>query len=183
MGAILGSSIRSTAGNAVFNQVEQLRSLTKAWREGSGSLSDVQREVRKFTNHDLLKNSRAFAHFLRLANVAESHHRVRMLSKSDGSASTSAVRALPDKPDSSGGAISSLLSSGAATADEIHSALSTQRTELILTAHPTEVNRKTLLNHTAKIQKFLAEADRCREVGGRAAVMGEHLGGTRYQPG
>ncbi|GMI30469.1 hypothetical protein TrRE_jg8494, partial [Triparma retinervis] len=171
MGAILGSSIRSTAGTAVFNQVEQLRSLTKAWREGSGSLSDVQREVRKFTNQDLLTNARAFAHFLRLANVAESHHRVRMLSKQDDSATGSTVRALPDKPDSCGGAISSLLSSGAASASEIFEALSTQRTELILTAHPTEVNRKTLLNHTSAIQSLLAEADLHRSGGTKYSQM------------
>ena len=55
MGAILGSSIRSTAGSKVFDQVEMLRSKTKAWRDGSGSLSDVQKEVKKFSNSDLLK--------------------------------------------------------------------------------------------------------------------------------
>jgi len=216
MGAILGSSIRSTAGSKVFDQVEMLRSKTKAWRDGSGSLSDVQKEVKKFSNSDLLKvrpseersdelltlalgtnarrtlspttviilthhpnpfrnvlrssqNARAFAHFLRLANVAESHHRVRMLSQPSSSLSASSILALPSKPDSCGGTISSLLSSGSTTAEEIFEALSTQKTELILTAHPTEVNRKTLLNHTAKIQSLLSQADDVRS------------GGTKYE--
>lgn len=43
--------------------------------------------------------------------------------------------------------------------------LNTQKVSLILTAHPTEVNRKTLLTQTRRVQSYLAAADDLRTSG------------------
>lgn len=62
----------------------------------------------------------------------------------------------------SGGVLKSLLESGR-TADEIFQALTTQKIELVLTAHPTEVNRRTILQKQRRVQKILTSADDLRD--------------------
>jgi phosphoenolpyruvate carboxylase len=63
---------------------------------------------------------------------------------------------------SSGGVLKSLLDSGK-TADEIFDALTKQKVELVLTAHPTEVNRRTILEKQRRVQKILTSADSLRD--------------------
>lgn len=81
--------------------------------------------------------SRAFAHFLSLANAAETHNRVRQLREelihSDG------VLATPNREDSLNGTINELLGQGKSPSDIYH-AITSQKIELVLTAHPTEVS-------------------------------------------
>ena len=55
--------------------------------------------------------------------------------------------------DMEGKDINDLLAAGI-PADEIYEALSTSTTELVLTAHPTEVNRRTTLESTVEFKKF-----------------------------
>lgn len=62
----------------------------------------------------------------------------------------------------SGGVLKSLLESGH-SADEIFDNLATQQVELVLTAHPTEVNRRTILEKHRRVQKVLTKADLLRE--------------------
>ena len=78
MGTILGDCIKTTSNSGVFEKVEKMRSLTKAWRDDQGNqvdLSAVVDEVSTFSNADIHATARAFNHFLRLANSAESHQR------------------------------------------------------------------------------------------------------------
>lgn len=62
----------------------------------------------------------------------------------------------------SGGVLKSLLESGK-SADEIFDALMKQKVELVLTAHPTEVNRRTILEKQRRVQKILTNADSLRD--------------------
>ncbi len=62
----------------------------------------------------------------------------------------------------SGGALKSLLDQGHSP-DEIFDALISQKVELVLTAHPTEVNRRTILEKQRRVQRILTKADYLRE--------------------
>ena len=62
----------------------------------------------------------------------------------------------------SGGALKSLLDQGHSP-DEIFDALVGQKVELVLTAHPTEVNRRTILEKQRRVQRILTKADYLRE--------------------
>ena len=77
------------------------------------------------------------------------------------SAKEDSCGALPNKHDSCGGAISDLLDKGVSK-QQIFESLTSQRTDLIFTAHPTEVNRRTILAHTELIQRYLSDADAAR---------------------
>lgn len=59
----------------------------------------------------------------------------------------------------------SLLENGH-SAEEIFKTLSTQQVELVLTAHPTEVNRRTILEKQRRVQEILTQADQLRSLGG-----------------
>jgi phosphoenolpyruvate carboxylase len=206
MGSLLGKVIRQHDGQEMFNKVEHMRALAKDWREqGAGrgksesaetttsaaateaeaeteSLKDLVAYAAGLANAELFQVSRAFTHFLAIANAAEGHHRSRRLNlskqetTSSGSSSGSSTSsgggggALYPKPDSCGGVLPALLEKGH-SADAIWQALSTQQTELVLTAHPTEVNRRTILRKHRRIQTILTEADGIRlTTGGGAAT-------------
>ena len=174
MGSLLGKVVRAHEGEHIFGQVETLRNLAKVWREaGAGRGEDKEKAEKAFaelatavsnlTDMELYTVSRAFTHFLALANAAEAHHRVRRLKAYQVEAKES-YGALYPKSDSCGGVIPSLLELGHSK-EEIMEALSTQTTELVLTAHPTEVNRRTILYKNRRIQEILIKADNYRASG------------------
>lgn len=111
-------------------------------------------------DEDLFLVSRAFTHFLAIANSAEAHHRARVLAMEDP---TGGVHALSGRPDSCGGVLPALAEKY--DKDTLWDALTSQTVELVLTAHPTEVNRKTILNKKRRIQEILTQADRYRMMG------------------
>lgn len=181
MGSLLGKTIIQHEGPDIFAKVEGMRQLAKTWREqGAGRQTDTAAGDRAFaelvefaadmTNKELYTVSRAFTHFLAIANAAEGHHRTRRLhelllreSKS-GLLSHRPNAALYPRHDSCGGVIPDLLSKGFSK-EEVYQALVTQTAELVLTAHPTEVNRRTILHKNRRIQAILTQADVYRRAG------------------
>ena len=69
----------------------------------------------------------------------------------------------PRGPDSCGGMLTQFLYDGRATANELYRTLTTQKVELMLTAHPTKVNHRTLLAKHLRVQEYLLESDRIAE--------------------
>jgi phosphoenolpyruvate carboxylase len=106
MGSLLGHIIQEHHGEEIFEKIESLRALAKNWREaGAGRVPGKAAEAdeyfqelvgacSKLTNDEMLIISRAFTHFLAIANSAESHHRVRILKKA------TTFEALPERYDS-----------------------------------------------------------------------------------
>lgn len=125
------------------------------WREAGAGRYESQTAEETFEslaefassldNSDLFMVSRAFTHFLALANAAEGHHRSRiLLQQTDHGAFAS-------KNDSCFGVLPQLLEEH--DADTVFKALTTQVVELVLTAHPTEVNRRTILDKQRRVQQ------------------------------
>jgi hypothetical protein len=104
--------------------------------------------------HDV---SRSFTNFLALANSAENHHRMRKL-RSSLIAEDSELGLWP-KIDSCGGGVSNLLARNGGDAAVLAAALKSQTVEIVLTAHPTEVNRRTLLKKLHRIKRYLEQMD------------------------
>jgi phosphoenolpyruvate carboxylase len=80
-------------------------------------------------------------------NAAEVHHRLRVMRQNElSSEMKSHVGPLPITGDSVRGTIDVILDGEEAVSkDEIFNKLIHQKVEIVLTAHPTEVNRKSLL--------------------------------------
>jgi len=183
MGSILGHVIQEHEGAEIFEKVEELRSLAKTWRDQGAHSDAAFQKMAEFASslsqEELYKVSRAFTHFMAIANAAEGHHRSRRFQQSIAEA-TGTSGALSPKKDSCGGAIPDLLQQGH-TPEEIWKALSTQTTEFVLTAHPTEVNRRTILEKKRRIQKILSQADLYRTTGGASTYLKSQLDNALYR--
>ena len=153
MGSLLGQIIQDHHGEVIFDKIEELRGLAKAWRDaGAGRQQNADAQFAaladyctKLDNQELLIVSRGFTHFLAIANAAEGHHRSRLLSMMESE------NALPNKSDSCGGVLESLMKEH--SSETILQALTSQKVELVLTAHPTEVNRRTILEKQRRVQQ------------------------------
>lgn len=163
LGATLGNIIASHDKD-VFDAVETLRPLARQWRPTSAAggggnpqaFADMVTQVKSYPPTKLLGVARAFTHFLALSNSAENHHRIRKLR--DGLRGTKF--GLSPKDDSCGGAIHRLVTAQAVPRAEVLAALGSQQCEIVLTAHPTEVNRKTMLQKHQRIKEILEQMDR-----------------------
>ncbi len=148
LGTKLGDTIRGQLGDAVLERVEQIRLLSKAARQGEELQADKLKQVlRSLTDDELLPVARAFAQFLNLANLAEQHHTISR----SGHASIEKPEPLEE--------LFSLLDSKKLDAAKVEQAVANLSIELVLTAHPTEVSRRTLIHKLTEIAACLAELE------------------------
>ncbi|MGH9371363.1 MAG: phosphoenolpyruvate carboxylase, partial [Vicinamibacterales bacterium] len=156
LGELLGDTLRRHAGVEHYERVERVRALAKRTRTGSGRGDDFEAladELRGMPVEAALPVARSFAHFLNLANIAEQHHRLRRR------------RALQRDPNgrpqqaSIEEVLPRLIRSGL-SADALHDAVCRLRIELVMTAHPTEIMRRTLQHKYYRIAAALDDLDR-----------------------
>jgi phosphoenolpyruvate carboxylase len=154
LGEILGETLRRQEGQALFERVERVRALAKRARHAADgeALEALAAELRTIPVAAALPIARSFAHFLNLANVAEQYHRVRRRR-----AYQRDPRARP-QPASVEEALPRLLTSGVAP-EALHRAVSGLGIELVMTAHPTEIMRRSLQHKYVRIAEALATLD------------------------
>lgn len=172
MGTLLGDAIALHHGQDVLDRVEKMRHMAKESRANNAGteerLAPMVDFVKEMSAKELVIISRAFAHFLGVANAAEAHQRCRRL-KMDltKEGSEGLLGALHEtKSDSTPGVLAKFLNGeDKVSKDELYKSITTQTVELVLTAHPTQVNRRTLLEKHGRVQKILNDADSIRETG------------------
>jgi phosphoenolpyruvate carboxylase len=153
LGDLLGETLRAQEGVELYEMVERVRALAKSARAGHAKDFDALAKLLAGLPTDAaLPVARAFAHFLNLANVAEQHHRVRRRREYQRGA-----KAKPQR--GSCGEVFGRLRSQGISADRLFEAVTSLRIELVLTAHPTEVMRRTLLQKQRRIADLLARLD------------------------
>src|SRR6187401_3433502 len=157
LGELLGETLRRQEGNDFFARVERVRAMAKTRRslEGNEGIDDgtLAAELAAMPVEAAVPVARAFAHFLNLANVAEQHHRVRRRRAYERDPHARA------QPASIEEALPRLAAAGVSPA-AIHRAVCDLAIELVVTAHPTEIMRRTLQLKYRKIGTALAERDR-----------------------
>ena len=153
LGALLGDTLRERGGQQLFDTVEHVRSLAKATHAGERPLADLAQLLGSLPVDAAIPLARAFTHFLNLANVAEQHHRIRR---------RRAYQRDPDSPPQRGSCEETFtrLIAGGVTRDELYDAVCRLRIELVLTSHPTEVSRRTMIHKYNRIASLLAANDR-----------------------
>lgn len=176
MGGVLGETISAVHGGPSLARVETVRRAAKAWRKARAAgdetvaaarLAELAGTLRKLSGEEMLLVARGFAHFLSLANVAEQNHRVRAVKRRRAASrprfedfATSVTRIAGDDEavrrmeTISGVGDTQPLRRG--DLDDVIDALSRQVVELVLTAHPTEVNRRSLLMKHHELQNLLS---------------------------
>ena len=168
----LGRVIQRLEGKEAFEIVERLRSASRARRHresGAPSLDDLLREVEALTVKQCMIAARAFTLFFLLINTAEQTHRVRRRKAYLGKGVTE------PQPASARWTMRQLRKLGA-TPDAIEQAMLKLDVRPVLTAHPTESTRSTLLGLQARVADGLlaresAPADEMRLI--EQALEGE----------
>ncbi len=154
LGELLGDTIRRHAGQSCFDTVEAVRALSKSARDGNeAAFADLVRLLNALPTAHALPVARAFAHFLHLANIAEQHHRTRRRRFYQRD-----PQAVPQRG-SYEETFAALLADGVSPT-ELVQAVNALNIELVLTAHPTEVMRRTMMQKFARIAEGLADRDR-----------------------
>ncbi|MDH3455495.1 MAG: phosphoenolpyruvate carboxylase [Gemmatimonadota bacterium] len=154
LGNLLGETLRTQAGVPLFEKVEHVRSLSKRARRGeTACFAQLDEFLQGLEIGDALPIARAFAHFLTLGNIAEQHHRIRRRRAYQRDPHAHPQRASFEDT------FSRLLTAGV-PAERIFEEVTRQRIELVLTAHPTEVVRRTLRQTQRRIADLLGERDR-----------------------
>jgi phosphoenolpyruvate carboxylase len=155
LAATLGRVIRRLEGDEAFATVEGLRRRTRARRReapNATSLEALLADVERLPLAQSAVAARAFTLFFLLINTAEQVHRVRR---------SRSYRSDPDAPPQPASALWSMrrLRAEGRTAPEIARALGRLEVRPVLTAHPTESTRRTLLGLQARVADLLLGAD------------------------
>jgi phosphoenolpyruvate carboxylase len=157
LGRILGDVIREQEGKDVFELIERVRQLSVAYRlKADASAGRVlDRLLKNLSVDQTVSVIRAFSYFSHLANIAEDRHHVRRRRVHEG-AGHQQDGSLPL-------ALERLHRAGHRAADIVEM-LNHAYISPVLTAHPTEVQRKSILD----AERAIAEL-----VGARDALTGE----------
>jgi len=144
LGDLLGRVLVEQEGEALLDDVERIRGLARAARRGADQdeLTDAVAALPLERQASVL---RAFATYFQLANVAEQQHRIRRRR-----AYAHEERQLDDSLDASFAQLAGV------PPDEIEQRVSLR---LVLTAHPTEAARRTVLTAHQRIAALLGELD------------------------
>src|SRR5688500_2304217 len=154
LGALLGQVIVEQEGPELFELVEELRRAAIRGRK-SGPEETIGRALHALDDRspaDLLAVARAFTAYFLLINLAEEKHRVRTLRNRERS-----NRRVPPA-DGIGAAIMRLRRDGMSR-DEVRSLARRIRLMPVLTAHPTEARRRTVLVAQRRLYRLLDRFD------------------------
>ncbi|MFM8464338.1 MAG: phosphoenolpyruvate carboxylase, partial [Burkholderiaceae bacterium] len=153
LGRLLGEVIRQQEGEAVFKLVESIRQTAVQFRRESDAEAgaDLDRLLKKLSRDQTNAVVRAFSYFSHLANIAEDqhHNRRRRAHQLAGSAA---------QPGSFPATLAKLSAAGVA-GKSVQQFFDGALISPVLTAHPTEVQRKSILDAGREIARLLALRD------------------------
>ncbi|MEN9373953.1 MAG: hypothetical protein RIR79_1505 [Pseudomonadota bacterium] len=152
LGRLLGDEIREQEGDSAFLLIEKIRTLSVAFRRDADQEADKELKtlLTRLTSEQTVSVIRAFTYFSHLANLAEDRHHIRRRAIHE--------RAGETQEGSLEVAMSRLRWAGIAP-KVIADTLACSYVSPVLTAHPTEVQRKSILDAERDIAKLLAERD------------------------
>lgn len=141
LGELLGETIHDHEGEDLFTKVESIRKLGKSiTRSEAGDSAPLVKMLEELGDADILPIVRSFNQFLNLANIADQEY----FSSAESEREDTLQSILLDLNKTHGN-------------DALMEKLCQMRIELVLTAHPTEVTRRTLIRKYDQIVDTLAD--------------------------
>jgi phosphoenolpyruvate carboxylase len=156
LGKILGDIIREQEGDIVYALVEQIRKLSVAFHRDANQKAnhELSKLLKGLTSDSAVKVLRAFTYFSHLANLAEDRHHIRrrVAYERNGSYQDGSIFMAMKKLHAAG--VSNKL---------ISKTLQESFISPVLTAHPTEVQRTSILEAERDIANLLTARDQIKE--------------------
>ncbi|WP_411880208.1 phosphoenolpyruvate carboxylase [Polaromonas sp. YR568] len=152
LGRILGDVIREQEGVSAYELIEQVRKLSVAFRRDADQEADkaLKKLLKGLSGDQTVSVIRAFTYFSHLANLAEDRHHIRRRAVHE--------RAGDTQEGSIEVALARLRWAGISTRT-ISNTLAHSFVSPVLTAHPTEVQRKSILDAERDIAQLLTARD------------------------
>ncbi|NOH25827.1 phosphoenolpyruvate carboxylase [Vibrio europaeus] len=148
LGHLLGNTIKDAHGDVLLEKVETIRKLSKSALAGNQQDRDsLIDEIKSLPNEQLTPVAHAFNQFLNLTNMAEQYHTI-----------SRHCDAHVCEPDAINSLFSKLAQNDVSKLDTAQ-AVRDLNIELVLTAHPTEITRRTMIHKLVKINKCLSKLE------------------------
>ncbi|EKO3476975.1 phosphoenolpyruvate carboxylase [Vibrio fluvialis] len=148
LGRLLGQTIQDADGDVILEKVETIRKLSKSARAGNqADRENLIEEIKSLNNDELTPVARAFNQFLNLTNIADQYHTISRHCEEHVC-----------EPDAVHSLFSKLSKNGISKLDTAQ-AVRDLNIELVLTAHPTEITRRTMINNLVKINECLSKLE------------------------
>ncbi|WP_372785456.1 phosphoenolpyruvate carboxylase [Phenylobacterium sp.] len=162
LGRVLGDVIRAEDGEAVFSQIEEIRQASVAFhREGTPKAAKLMAgRLEGLSLPDTVRFAHSFACFLQITNIAEDQ-----IQRGRG-------RGGDSRPDTLAGALRTLKAEGVGQ-DAVIELLRGALIAPVITAHPSEVRRKSVLDRVGAIADDLDAFDHARTEAERASIERE----------
>ena len=157
LGNILGRVIKKQEGENFFNLVEKIRKLSKANKSNNSSKHShkrIIREIKKLNPKNTFKLTRAFAHFMNFINLAESIDASRSLNIYENDQKNVSNKNIFIEE-----IFEELFENKKIPDTKIYNLAKNLNIGIVLTAHPTEVKRRTLIQKYHKITEILEQRD------------------------
>ncbi len=155
LGRILGDVIREQEGQEAFDLIERVRQLSVGYRlkQDATAGKALDRLLKNLSGDQTVSVIRAFSYFSHLANIAEDRHHVRRreVHEAQGDLQEGSLAMTFDR-----------LAEADIRASDIARTLQHAYISPVLTAHPTEVQRKSILDAERAVAELVGERDDLR---------------------
>ena len=150
LGRLLGNTVREQNGDDAFEIVEMIRQTSVRYHrdDAEPAKKELEKILKRLDPKEAVDVIRAFSLFSHLANIAEDLHHVRRTRSHDRAGD-------PPRRGSMKNVLARAAEAGISTA-ELNAFFADAHVHPVLTAHPTEVRRKSTMGHELAIAALLA---------------------------
>jgi len=157
LGNILGRVIKEQEGIKFFNLVEKVRLLSKANivnKNKKNAFKNISKKIKKLSPSNIFKLARAFTHFMNFINLAESIDASRRLDEYENSKKKQTIKNIFIEE-----IFENIFKNTKIPSSKVYNIAKNLNIGVVLTAHPTEVKRRTLIQKYNKITEILEQRD------------------------
>ena len=173
LGNILGRVIKKQEGESFFNLVEKIRLMSKANtrnKNNKNRFKKITLEIQRLKPIKIFKLARAFTHFMNFINLSESIDASRKLDEYEN-------LNLKDKHKNIfiEEIFESLFKNKKLKSKKIYDIAKNLYIGIVLTAHPTEVKRRTLIQKYHKITEIMEQRDLLKNKPSKLKILDKKL--------
>ena len=173
LGNILGNVIKQQEGINLFRLVEDIRRLSKANTANTNkkkSYKKLSNKIKNLSPINLFKLTRAFTHFMNFINIAESIDGARKLDEYENKNQIDSNKNIFIEEIFEG-----FFKNRKISTNKIYDIAKNLNIGIVLTAHPTEVKRRTLILKYHKIAEILEQRDLLKKYPSKIKILDKKL--------
>ena len=172
LGNILGNVIKKQEGQTFYNLVEKIRKLSKANRANikqKDSYKKISKKLSQISPSNTYKLTRAFSHFMNFINLAESIDASRTLDEFENNKAKANKNIFIEE------IFEELFKDRKISSNKIYNTAKNLNIGIVLTAHPTEVKRRTLIQKYHNITELLEQRELIKSFPSKQKIIDRKL--------